>query len=179
MQQIDTSWTLFLDRDGVINQKLENDYVKKIKEFKFIDGVEQAILQFNQLFQRTVVVTNQQGIGKKIMTHQDLKVVHDFMEDSLLKVGAKLDRVYFCPELAHKNAACRKPNIGMAIQAKEDFPEIEFSKSIIVGDSISDIEMGKNAGMKTVYINENLENPANADLVLKTLAALPSKLENR
>lgn len=170
--KIDSTWTLFLDRDGVINKKLENDYVKVIEEFNFIDGVPRAISELNKLFNRTVVVTNQQGIGKQIMTHEDLKLVHNYMEKGLTEVGGKLDKIYYCPELAAKNAACRKPNIGMAEQAKSDFPEIDFSKSLMVGDSISDVEMGKNAGMKTVYIKDNLENPAGADLVVKNLPEL-------
>ena len=75
--QIDKQWTLFLDRDGVINRKLDNDYVKKIEEFSFLEGSQEAIATFNLLFGRIVVVTNQQGIGKGLMSKQDLKKVHD------------------------------------------------------------------------------------------------------
>jgi D-glycero-D-manno-heptose 1,7-bisphosphate phosphatase len=67
----------------------------------------------------------------------------------------------------------------MAVQAKQDFPEIDFEKSILVGDSITDIEMGKRAGMKTVFIHSALENPENADLVVKSLADFSVLLENR
>lgn len=177
MIKIDSTWTLFLDRDGVINKKLDSDYVKVTDEFELIDNTETAIFTFNKMFQRVVVVTNQQGIGKGIMTHHDLKIVHDCLEDRLSKVGAKLDKIYYCPDLAFKNTLCRKPNIGMAEQAKMDFPEIIFNKSIMVGDSVSDIEMGKNAGMKTVFIHEQLENPANADEVFVNLFELSQYLK--
>ncbi len=152
---VDQSWTLFLDRDGVINRKLENDYVKCIEEFDFIDGVKEAIVKARKLFGRIVVVTNQQGIGKGIMSHKDLEQVHDYMLASLEKAGAQIDKIYYCPELASKNAPCRKPNVGMAEAAKKDFPEIDFSKSIMIGDSDSDIEMGKRCGMKTVLIRDH------------------------
>lgn len=177
--QIDKSWSLFLDRDGVINKKLENDYVKTIEEFEFIEGAEKAVQQFNNLFGFLFVVTNQQGIGKGIMTHEDLKVVHNHMEESLQPFDVKFDAIYYCPNLATENALCRKPNIGMALQAKKEFPEVDFSKSILIGDSITDIQMGKRAGMKTVYIQEALENPENADWVVRSLVEFSAILKNR
>ncbi len=176
--KIDKTWSLFLDRDGVINVKRDNDYVKCIEEFVFIDGAVEAIAAFTGLFNRIVIVTNQQGVGKGIMSHEDLKEVHNYMELHLEEKGGKLDAIYYCPELAANNAPCRKPNTGMALQAQSDFPEINFEKSILIGDSVSDIEMGKNAGMRTIYIHQELENPAGADLVVKSLKELSPLLKN-
>ena len=168
---VDKTWTLFLDRDGVINEKLDNDYVKNLAEFKFISGAKEAIVELSKIFGRVVVVTNQQGIGKGIMSHEDLKVVHDFMQAEIEKAGGNLDQIYYCPELAAANAPCRKPNIGMAEEAQKDFPAIDFEKSIMVGDSVSDIEMGVKAGMYTVYINSG-EKTALADWKLNALSDL-------
>ena len=176
--KIDNTWTLFLDRDGVINVKRDNDYVKKVEEFIFLPGAISAISNFTRLFHKIVIVTNQQGVGKGIMTHEDLRKVHDFMEQGLAEEGGKLDAIYYCPELAAKNAPCRKPNIGMALQAQSDFPEIDFDRSILVGDSISDIEMGKKAGMKTIFIHAELENPAAANWVVRSLKELNDSLKN-
>ena len=78
---IDSTWSLFLDRDGVINKKLDNDYVKNVYEFEFVEGAQVSIQKMTKLFGRLFLVTNQQGIGKGIMTHEDLKVVHDYMEE--------------------------------------------------------------------------------------------------
>jgi histidinol-phosphate phosphatase family protein len=153
--KVDKTWTLFLDRDGVINEKLDNDYVKNIAEFKFINKSKEAIVRFSKIFGRIIIVTNQQGIGKSLMSHDDLKLVHDFMETEIDKAGGKLDKIYYCPALAAENDPCRKPEIGMALHAKKDFPEIDFEKSILVGDSISDIEMGVKAGMYTVFVSSN------------------------
>lgn len=176
---INHSWSLFLDRDGVVNKKLDNDYVKSIEEFDFIEGAQEAIQNFHSIFGRLLVVTNQQGIGKGIMTHEELHVVHNYMEEQLLAFNVKFDAIYYCPELAAENASCRKPNIGMALQAQQDFPEIDFSKSILIGDSITDVQMGKRAGMKTVFIHPELNNPEDADWVVKSLADFSKMLENR
>ena len=149
----DRSWTLFLDRDGVINKKLPNDYVKNIEEFEFIEGAEEAISKLGSIFGRVVVVTNQQGIGKGLMTVKDLNEVHDYMQSSLIQMGGKIDKIYFCPDLADSKSNCRKPNTGMAEEARNEFPEIDFKKSIMVGDSLSDMQMGKRVGMFTVFVN--------------------------
>ena len=153
MIKITKEWTLFLDRDGVINRKLDSDYVKSIGEFDFLPKVKETISEFKKMFGRIVIVTNQQGIGKKLMTEEELEEIHDFMVSYLNHQQVLIDEVYFCPDLAAQNSINRKPNIGMALQAQEEFPEIDFSKSIMVGDSLSDMEFGKNAGMKTIFIN--------------------------
>lgn len=159
---IDTSWTLFLDRDGVINKKLENDYVKHWIEFEFIEKVTEALSFLNGKFYKIVVVTNQQGIGKGLYRHEDLELIHKNMIYEINYLGGKIDKVYYSPFLEKENHPTRKPGIGMALQAQQDFPEINFTKSIIVGDSISDMAFGKNAGMQTVYISSE---PNNSNLI--------------
>ncbi len=158
--QVDNSWTLFLDRDGVINHRLIGDYVKHTGEFELLDGVAQAIARANQLFGRVVVVTNQQGIGKKIMTERNLSEIHAYCDELLKAANAQIDRYYFAPDLADETNVLRKPNGGMAQLAKADFPEIDFAKSVMVGDSNSDIEFGKRLGMKTVFIGEGRHESA-------------------
>lgn len=166
--KIDNSFTLFLDRDGVINKKLEGDYVKKWREFEFIDGVLEALNQFNTIFKHIVIVTNQQGIGKGLMTVKDLEKIHSKMLQKIEEAGGRIDMIYFAPQLANENSMFRKPNTGMALQAQKDFSTINFKKSIICGDSETDIQMGRKLGMICVSIgNENL----NADLKFENLEA--------
>lgn len=166
---IDKNWTLFLDRDGVINKRLSGDYVKNIEEFEFLEGVKECLPMLNKIFDRIIVVTNQQGIGKGIMTEYDLYKVHQFMLFEIEKSGGKIDAVYFSPFKAEENHPMRKPNTGMALKAKEDFPDIEFEKSIMVGDSESDMEFGKRCGMKTVFIGNNNLQGIHADFAFKSL----------
>ncbi|MEZ4721657.1 MAG: HAD family hydrolase [Flavobacteriales bacterium] len=152
---IDSSWTLFLDRDGVINKRIVDDYVKHYHEFEFLDGVLEALKLLNPVFDRIVVVTNQQGIGKGVMTERDLLAIHEHMLAEVFTEGGRIDAIFHCPELAENDPACRKPNTGMAIEAREQFPEIDFSKSIMVGDSDSDMEFGERLGMRCAFIGEN------------------------
>lgn len=149
---IDKSWSLFLDRDGVINKRLMDDYVKNLDEFEFIEGVPEAIKKFSMIFGKIFIITNQRGIARKIMTENDLQKVHDFMLEEIKNCGGIVDKIYFCPHDRDENCGCRKPSPGMALKAKKDFPEIDFNKSIMVGDTAPDIKFGQNAGMYTIKI---------------------------
>lgn len=152
---INISWTLFLDRDGVINRQIKGDYVRDISRFEWLPGSLEAITGLSRMFGRIIIVTNQQGIGKGLMTKADLEDIHQYLQNSIKSAGGKIDKIYYCPYLSTENQPCRKPDIGMALQAKADFPDINFEKSIMVGDSASDMEFGKNAGMKTAMIHES------------------------
>ncbi len=152
---IDENWTLFLDRDGVINVRIIDGYVTKIEEFDFLPNVIEAFRIFKDKFKHVVVVTNQQGVGKGLMKESDVEKVHEYMIQEVRTNGGNIDKVYFCPQLKSETDNYRKPNPKMAFFAKNDFPEIDFSKSIMIGDMNSDIEFGKNAGMKTIFIGNN------------------------
>ena len=166
---INNTWTLFLDRDGVINKKLENDYVKHTSEFEFIDGVLNALRMLDSIFGKIVVVTNQQCIGKRIIYPEDLELIHQNMLYEISYLKGRIDKIYYSPYLASENHPTRKPGIGMALQAQKDFPTIDFNKSIIVGDSLSDMEFGRNAGMKTVYISNEPKEDKRIDFNFKSL----------
>jgi len=151
---IDKTWSLFLDRDGVINKRLMDDYVKSIKEFEFLPEAAEAFKIFSEKFGRVFIITNQRGIARKLMTVEDLTSVHDFMVQKIKQAGGKVDGIYYCPHDRNQNCGCRKPDIGSALKAQKDFPEVDFKKSIMVGDTSSDIQFGENAGMFTVKITE-------------------------
>lgn len=152
---IDNTWTLFLDRDGVINVRFPGDYVKHVSEFEFLPGVVEAITRFSKTFGRIIVVTNQQGIARGIYSHEDLLSIHEHMKTVIEKAGGKIDAVYYAHHAASENSPMRKPGTGMALQAKKDFPEIDFSKAIMIGDTQSDMEFGKAAGMKVLFVGND------------------------
>lgn len=153
--KIDKTWTLFLDRDGVINLHYPNDYVKKWDEFYFLEGVLDAMKELSTVFKRVIIVTNQQGVGKGLMTKEDLTFIHDEMLKEVRKYGGRIHAIYAATDLVADDVKqMRKPGGGMAKQAKKDFPEIDFSKAIMVGDSLTDMQFGKNAGMVTVFIGD-------------------------
>lgn len=154
--QIDKSWTLFLDRDGVINVETPGTYITSWSEFVFCDGALDALRSLSELFGRIVVVTNQRGVGRGVMSMDDLKDISARMTAAITDKGGRIDRIYACTAVDDSDHN-RKPNIGMAIQAHEDFPEIDFHHSVIVGNSITDMEFGKRAAMRTVFLTTKHE----------------------
>ncbi|MBK8330229.1 MAG: HAD-IIIA family hydrolase [Bacteroidetes bacterium] len=171
LRELDADWTLFLDRDGVINHEKEADYIKQVDEFIFYEGVLEALQILSVRFKYLFIVTNQRGIGKGLMTHEDLHAIHATMKAQVLKAGGRIDAIYYAPELA-SDAINRKPNIGMGLQAKNDFPAIDFHKSLMVGNNLSDMEFGKNLKMKTVFLSTTNPNQAPhpfIDLIYPTL----------
>lgn len=153
--QIDKSWTLFLDRDGVINRRIVGAYARRWDEFEFLPGATLAIAAFSRVFGRLVVVTNQQGVGKGLMTIDDVVAVHRQMVSEIEKSGGRIDSVFFSPHLSSDHNFNRKPGLGMALQARKKFPEIRFKKSLMAGDSLSDMIFGKRCGMKTAMIADD------------------------
>lgn len=152
---ISPEWTLFLDRDGVINQRFMDHYVLKAEDFVFLPGVCESIAKLAEIFGTVLIVTNQQGIGKGLMTSDDLNDIHQMMLAQIKLSGGRIDKIYYCPGLKEHHPFCRKPSPGMALQARKDFPHIRFKKSVMVGDTLSDMQFGKNMGMKTVLIGSD------------------------
>lgn len=152
MPNINSSWTLYLDRDGVINTHRPADYVKSIDEFEWIEGAKEAIVYLSKIFGRIVVVTNQQGIGKGLMSEYDLDKIHWKIQNEISELGGKIDRIYHCPHLASIQCSCRKPKSGMAAQSREDFSEIDYSKSIMVGDMPTDMDFANTIGALAINV---------------------------
>ena len=151
LKAIDKSWTLFLDRDGVINEDKIGSYIFNADEFVFMQGAPELFKKLTELFRHIIIVTNQRGVGKGLMSVNDLSGIHNKMNKAIEEVGGRIDGIYYAPSLDN-NDSLRKPNPGMAFQAKANFPDINFSTSILVGNKLSDMQMGKNAGMYTVFV---------------------------
>ncbi len=143
---------LFLDRDGVINERLPGRYVSVWEEFRWCPGNPQAIAELNALFDFTFVVTNQQGVGKGLMTEAQLQSVHERMLSQIQAAGGSIDRIYTCTQLKSEPGNCRKPSTAMGQQAQQDFPDIHFGRSVMVGDSLSDLEFGQRLGMELAWV---------------------------
>jgi histidinol-phosphate phosphatase family protein len=144
--------SLFLDRDGVINDRLVGRYVRHWGEWTFQEGALKALAILARKFDPIVVVTNQQGVAKGVMTAADLEAVHARMLTEVERAGGRIDGVYACLEHERMQPYCRKPNPGMAWQAKADFPQLELEQSIMVGDSVSDVVFGQRLNMRTALI---------------------------
>ena len=144
---------LFLDRDGIINERIPNDYVKSPSEFKLIPESLTLFSWAKEHGYLTVIVTNQQGIGKGLMTEQDLANVHTYMCSLLAEHGFTPDAIEFCGDLAGTNSPRRKPAPGMLLDASQKL-DIDLSSSWMIGDSISDAQAGKHAGTQTILVGD-------------------------
>ncbi len=157
----DGDWCLFLDRDGTINKRLVGEYVVSYHQFEFLPGIIESLKEIQGHFKYLFIVTNQQGIGKELMTHEDLSRIHQQMTQDFTAFGIHIDQIYYCPELAIYDSPNRKPNPGMALQAQQDFEGVDFKKSIMIGDTLSDMQFGKNLGMKTIWVDHKVKGDVN------------------
>lgn len=138
---------VFLDRDGVLNEYLPGAYVRFPDELRVIPGVAQSIRRLNDASIPVIVISNQQGVGKGLMTADDLKVVEQHLCQRIKdEHGAWLDKCYYCTDLSHVNSARRKPAPGMLLEAGEEFG-LDLSNAVMVGDSATDIAAAKAAGV--------------------------------
>jgi D-glycero-D-manno-heptose 1,7-bisphosphate phosphatase len=157
--------TVFLDRDGILNEKMpEHRYVTRWEEFRVLPGVPEALRCLNDAGLRVVVVSNQRGIAKGLYTAADLEAMHAQFQRLLEREGARIDAFFICPHETDK-CNCRKPLPGLFEQAVARFPEIKAVTSVMIGDSPSDVEFGRRLGMRTIFIegNEELRKPGGDD----------------
>lgn len=160
LKTIDNSWTIFIDRDGVINHEKKEDYILNPGEFRFYEGIPEAFKKLRNHFGKIIIVSNQRGVGKGLMSESDLQDIHRKMVEEIEIAGGHIDKIYYCTSTDNKHPG-RKPNPGMAFHAKADFPDIDLSKSVIIGNKPSDMLFGRNAGMHTVFVATT-----NPDIVL-------------
>ena len=161
---MNSQWTLFLDRDGIVNERIVGDYVRRENQFIFREDFLKTIPVFRANFGKIIIVTNQQGVAKGLMSEEDVFTVHQYLLNILHDKGIAIDAIYCCPHLHESGCRCRKPETGMAQQAQKDFPDIDFQKSLMIGDSLSDILFGKRCGMMTALVDASL-SPLHLDTV--------------
>jgi len=159
---------LFLDRDGVIN--IDHGYVHKVQDFDFVSGIfdltRDAVNKGYMIF----VITNQAGIGRGFYSISDFNLLTDWMCSKFFSKGITVSKVYYCPyHPTHGKAgykqdhAFRKPNPGMINQAVEEF-HVDLTQSILIGDKLTDIQAGKNAGVGTniLYLGNGTVKPVSS-----------------
>lgn len=142
---------LFLDRDGVVNVEL--NYLYKIEDFRFMDGILELCKHFQKLGYIIIIITNQSGIARGYYSNDDFAKLTSWMVDEFKKNGIEVKKVYHCPHHPEISGECecRKPGIGMIVEAKGDF-DIDLQNSILVGDKESDIEAALGAGIRESYL---------------------------
>jgi D-glycero-D-manno-heptose 1,7-bisphosphate phosphatase len=142
--------TIFLDRDGVINEN-RADYVKSWSEFRFLPGSREAIAKLTQAGHRIVVCTNQAGIAKGVISVETIEDIHARMRAEVQDVGGSIEKVYYCPHDKEAQCECRKPRPGQLLRASEELG-LDLSDAVFVGDNASDVLAGWAAGVHTMLV---------------------------
>ena len=174
--------TVFLDRDGVLNEKMpEGRYVTSWNEFHLLPGVPEAIAKLNRAGLRVVVVTNQRGIALGLYSAAGVDAIHHGFQAVLKSHGATIDGFFYCPH-DKGECDCRKPLAGLFDQARARFPQITAETSVMIGDSLSDIEFGHRQGIRTIFIEGNPERrkpggEAAAELADMRFGSLPEAVD--
>jgi D-glycero-D-manno-heptose 1,7-bisphosphate phosphatase len=168
---------IFFDRDGTVNYRIVGDYIKDVKEFQFIDDFLKVFIELKNSGYLVILVTNQQGIGKKLMKTENLNKVHDYMQNTLIeKYGFGFDDIFFCTDLAESGSFNRKPNPGMLLDAIKKW-DVDIENSWMIGDSTKDSIAGKAAGLNTILVGKYiLDGRADADFVAVDLIEAVNKI---
>ena len=157
---------VFLDRDGVIN-KNRIDYVKTIEELEIFPSIEIPIKKLKKNNYYVIIITNQSAINRNLMTYEQLHKIHFYIQQYLKGFSTSIDKFYFCPHTPDEKCNCRKPKIGMLMQAIEEF-NIDPALSWMIGDNDSDIQAGLTAGCKTIRINDTMNFHLAVDNILNS-----------
>ncbi len=150
MSQILREKALFLDRDGVICEN-RDDYVKSWQEFVWIPGAKEALSRLRSHGYVAIVITNQSAIGRGIVSRETVDKIHQRMGKEVAETGGKIEKIYYCPHEPEEGCSCRKPEPGLLLKAAEDL-KLDLRTSYLIGDKITDIEMGRKVGSRTIMV---------------------------
>ena len=146
---------VILDRDGVLNMKPPKaEYVRRPEEFHWLPGAQEALKAFNEAGYRVIIVSNQAGIGRGLMTEDDLHAVNGRMKDEAAAAGGRIDAIYYCPHDWDEGCDCRKPKPGMLFQAQRDF-HLDLTRTYFIGDDLRDVEAAEAAGCPWALVSED------------------------
>lgn len=167
-----------IDRDGIINKRpLKARYIKNWKQFKFLPGAIKSMGLLKRHGFKLILISNQAGIGRGLMTEKDLQKIHENMQKALKEKNADLDAIYYCPHSWEDNCECRKPKPGMILRAANDL-SFDITKAVFIGDDERDVQTGKNAGCKTILISRGNAANSSPDMICKSFEQAAELLAN-
>ena len=147
---------VFLDRDGTVNEEV--DFLTSPRDLHLIPRSAEAIRRANDLGLRVIIVTNQSGVARGLLTESELLEVHRALAKKLAEAGARVDGIYYCPHHPTEGTGeyrtacdCRKPATGMIGRAVREF-RIDPERSYVIGDRTVDVEMARNAGARAILV---------------------------
>jgi D-glycero-D-manno-heptose 1,7-bisphosphate phosphatase len=166
--------TVILDRDGTI--VVDRHYLNDPDGLSFLPGAANALRWLTEHDYRLVIITNQSGIGRGLLSVERLRQIHDRLDQMVLHAGARLDGIYFCPHRPDENCACRKPQTGLLIRAASELG-FDMSSVIVIGDKDSDVELGQRVSAPTILIGNAEVSAASATVPDFTVRDLTQAVE--
>ena len=163
---------MFLDRDGTLNY--DPGYLKVAADLKLLAGVGPALARLKGAGAKLVVVTNQSGVGRGIVTLKDLEAIHARLQGLLEQEDAALDAIYFCPHHPDDGCRCRKPNVGMVERAVSEL-QLDLRRSYLIGDHARDIQLAHRVGAKAILLTPGPVDAQGLDR-LKVEQAMPDAM---
>ena len=164
--------TVFLDRDGTLNY--DPGYLKIAADLKLLAGVGPALARLKKVGAKLVVVTNQSGVGRGILTLKDLEAIHARLQGLLEQEDVALDAIYFCPHHPDDGCRCRKPNVGMVERAVSEL-QLDFRRFYLIGDHVRDIQLAHRVGAKSILLTPAPVDAQSLDR-LKVEKAMPDAM---
>ena len=166
---------IFLDRDGVINKEV--NYLYKIENFEFINGIFESCLYFQNLGYIIIIITNQSGISRNFYTDNEYQKLSEWMLVEFSKHGIIIQDTFYCPHGPESNCRCRKPKPGMFIEAKNKH-NINMKESWMIGDSEIDIQSANGADIQNTILvrsGKKIIGPtSNAKFILDSIRDAPN-----
>jgi D,D-heptose 1,7-bisphosphate phosphatase len=169
---------IFLDRDGTIN--VEKNYLYKISELEFEEGCLEGLKILKEMGYLLIVITNQSGIGRGYYTIEQMQELNEYMNKILKKNNSEIEKFYFCPHVIEDNCSCRKPSPELLYKARRDF-NIDLTKSYMLGDKLSDVECGQNAGVRSFLLQtgHSKNNSNTNDKIFKNILEFAKFLKSK
>jgi D-glycero-D-manno-heptose 1,7-bisphosphate phosphatase len=142
---------IFLDRDGVINERVAGGFVTSWDEFRFLPRIPQALAELSRLRLPLIVVSNQAGVSQRLIRPSALRNLTERFTGALAQAGARIDAVYYCPHAPDDGCRCRKPRPGLLLEAARDW-RLDLRRSVLIGDSARDLEVARAAGCRSLLL---------------------------
>ena len=149
---------VLLDRDGVLNEHPDSGYVTSPEMLDLVPGAGEAVADLNRNGFGALVISNQQCVGKGLLTWEGLRAVSEALRGLVVPYGGDIVDWYYCPHLVAEQCACRKPQPGLILKAREDYGFV-LDETYFVGDAYNDLEAARLAGCRSVFVTSGIDAP--------------------
>ena len=152
---------VLLDRDGVINARPGPGWVRHWEEFRFLPRAVEALRKLNENGYKSIIVSNQSGVGRGLLSEEDLETITANFREEAAKQGAGIEAVFYCTHRPEDGCECRKPRPGLLLKAQREYG-FPFPSTFLVGDTEVDFQAGTSVGCPVILIADSGGKPPEA-----------------